>query len=211
MKESIFSYLQRKDSEKGYDSESGTFYIDSSGIVQRFEPAADNPFFDEKTEIKGDYTYVAYKSIRTFIVPKGVKGFARSFLFDTRVLERFELPDGLLSIGNNSFDFKNKCQSIFANCILPSVVIPESVQVIGNYAFGRTRIETLQLPATLHSPYGRQFKDAYIGKLKLPKEWKDCVSLEKYGILHFRGMLYENDNYNYLKGACMRIGALEFY
>lgn len=40
----------------------------------------------------------------------------------------------------------------------PDVIIPRNVQEIGNYAFGNTHVEFLQLPASLHSSYGRQFK-----------------------------------------------------
>lgn len=83
-----------KDYEKVLYSESGTFYIDCQGIVQRFEPAADNPFIEEETEIEDRYTYTTHRSIHTFIVPKGVKGFASGFMRGTRIIDRFELPDG---------------------------------------------------------------------------------------------------------------------
>ena len=180
-------------------SESGTFYIDDHGIVQRFEPATDNPFINEDIEIDSNYTYTTHKSIRTFIVPEGVKGFVGGFMRNTRVLERFDLPNGLLSIGNNSSDYDTECNSIFANCILPLVVIPESVAEMGSFAFGHSHIDSLHLPKSLHSPYGRQFKDSYIGTLKLPKEWKDGVEIsESYG-LRLKGRWFNDDKYGYLR------------
>ena len=75
-------------------SESGTFFIDKDGVVQRFEPAADNPFIEEETEIEVRYKYSTHRSIRTFVVPEGVKGFDRGFMGVIRFIERFELPDG---------------------------------------------------------------------------------------------------------------------
>lgn len=61
--------------------------------MQRFEPAADNPFIEEETEIEVRYKYSTHRSIRTFVVPEGVNGFANGFMRGTRVIERFELPD----------------------------------------------------------------------------------------------------------------------
>jgi len=39
------SMLRSNNSKHILKSESGIFYIDGNGIVQRFEPADDNPFF----------------------------------------------------------------------------------------------------------------------------------------------------------------------
>lgn len=47
----VFLSHSNKDNEKALYSVSGTFFIDCLGIVQRFEPAADNPFIEEETEI----------------------------------------------------------------------------------------------------------------------------------------------------------------
>lgn len=87
-------------------SESGTFYIDENGIAQRFEPSVDNPFIEEETTKEANYMYDTYKSIRSFIVPIGVKGFASDFMRGTRIIERFALPEELISIGYNSFDIE---------------------------------------------------------------------------------------------------------
>mgnify|MGYP007038190253 CR=1 FL=1 len=66
-------------------------------------------------------------------------------------------------------------------------------------------------PATLHSPYGRQFKDSTIGTLRLPKEWKDGVSLDKYGCLHLTGWCFSDEKYGYLRWPSTQVGKLEFY
>ena len=191
-------------------SESGSFYVDKKGVVQRFEPARDNPFIEEETEFNDNYTYTTDVSIRTVIVPDGVKGFVSGFMQDVKVIERFELPEGLECIGNNSFDINIKEHCVFANCILPSVVIPRSVKEIGNFAFGHSHIESLQLPETLQSPYGRQFKDSFIGTLKLSKAWKGIVSLDKRNGLCVTNSL-DTDTFGYLRWPSTYVERLEFY
>lgn len=191
-------------------SESGFFYIDGNGIVQRFEPARDNPFFDEDFEITDNYTYKIQKSIRSMVIPNGVRGFASDFIRGVRVIERFEFPEGLINIGNNSFDAGNAVHCVFADCILPAVIIPESVKEIGIFAFGHTHIESLQLPVDLQSPYGRQFKDSYIGTLRLPHEWKGLVSLGKDNRLYRSGIL-NSDDFGYLEWPSTHVERLVFY
>ena len=204
----LYRLLHQNDGECILKSESGKFYIDKNGIVMRFEPSEDNPFVDDDS----DYTVTkVHKAIRTLIIPKGVKGFVSDFMRGVRVTERFELPEELISIGNNSFDINIEEHCVFADCILPTVVIPESVKVIGNFAFGHTHIDCLQLPESLHSPYGRQFKDSFIGTLRLPKEWKDGVSLDKYGRLHLTGWWFSDDKHGYLRWPSTEVGKLEFY
>ena len=200
--------LHQKNRPYFLESESGVFFLDEHGIVERFEPSIDNPFKNERTE-KGDI--VTQRSIRSLIVPEGVKGFVSEFMRGVRVLERFELPNGLLSIGNNSFSIEDEQQCVFANCILPSVVIPETVQQIGNFAFGGSHIECLQLPATLRSEYGRQFKDGYIGVLKMPVEWKSDVEKDKYGCLRLMGDLRSDRGFGFLKWPSTHVERLEFY
>lgn len=198
---------------KAIGSESGTFYIDESGIALRFKPSKDNPIMEEKVEEPHAYDgFVIKKSIRHLIVPEGVKGFVSDFMRGVRVLERISLPEGLLSIGNNTHEFvTNDAHCVFADCILPTVVIPESVKELGPFAFGGTHIDCLQLPESLHSPYCRQFKDSFIGTLRLPKEWKHGVSLDKYGRLHLTGWWFNDDQYGYLRWSSTHVEKLEFY
>ena len=200
--------LHQKNRPYFLESESGVFFLDEHGIVEHFEPSTDNPFIDERTE-KG--SVVTQKSIRSLIVPEGVKGFVSEFMRGVRVLERFELLNGLLSIGNNSFSIEDEQQCVFANCILPSVVIPETVQEIGNFAFGGSHIECLQLPATLRSEYGRQFKDGYIGVLKMPVEWKSDVEKDKYGCLRLVGDLRSDRSFGFLRWPSTHVERLVFY
>ena len=191
-------------------SESGSFYVDKKGVAQHFEPARDNPFIEEETKFNDNYTYTTHKSIRTVTIPDGVKGFVSGFMLGVKIKERLELPEGLECIGNNSFDINIEEHCVFANCILPSVVIPRSVKEIGNFAFGHSHIESLQLPETLQSPYGRQFKDSFIGTLKLSKEWKEIVSLDKRNGLCVTNSL-DTDTFGYLRWPSTYVERLEFY
>ena len=201
-----FSYF--KFVKKYLESPSGKFFIDENGIALSFEPSKDNELIVEDTELHENYNYYTNKSIRTFIVPKGVKGFVSEFMRGVRVYEKFELPDGLSSIGDVSLDFEHSQHCVFADCILPSVAIPGSVKEIGAFAFGHSRIETLQLPSTLHSPYGRQFKDSYIETLFLPKEWENIAYLDEDNRLVIE---LDSVNYGYLRWPSTTVGKLTFY
>lgn len=171
-------------------SESGTFFIDDKGIVRNFEPSRSNPIYEEETLVEHNYIFNTKKSIRTLVVPEGVKGFASDFMRGTRIVERLEFPEGLISIGSFSYNAEDEGRCVFADCILPEVIIPHTVQEIGLYAFGHTQIGMLQLPSSIHDQYGRQFKDSHIGTMRLPKEWK-----EKYG--DFSWCSTQTDNLEY--------------
>lgn len=193
---------------KYIESSSGRFLVDNNGIALSFEPSEDNEYIIEETELNTYNQHHPNKSIKTLIVPKGVKGFASEFMRGVRVIEKLEFPDGLLSIGNNSFDFEHSQHCVFANCILPSVSIPESVKEIGNFAFGHSLIDTLQFPPSLRSPYGRQFKDSHIGTLILPKEWENTVSLNEDCSLN---VALNHENFGYLWWPSTRVEKLIFY
>lgn len=192
---------------KYIESSSGRFLVDDNGIALSFEPSEDNEYVVEETELNAYNQHHPNKSIRTLIVPKGVKGFASDFMSGVRVIEKFELPDGLLSIGNNSFDFEHSQHCVFANCILPSVNIPKSVKEIGVLAFAYTNFETLQIPSTtIYSTIGRQFLNSNIGTLMLPKEWENIAYLDEHNRLVIE---LDSINYDYLR--CTTVGKLLFY
>ena len=189
-------------------SESGRFYLDNSGIVQRFEPA-DGNMFDEF------YDGLCTRHIDTLIVPCGAKGFCDQFMRSVRVRVKLELPQGLVEVGNDEeFLSGNDVGCVFADCTLPSVSIPESVQKIGRFAFGNSRIGILQLPLIRHCPYARQFKGSRISVLRLPSVLRDFVhqesdNLRSHGILpgavsHYDGLLHS-------LAANAYIDQLEFY
>ena len=193
---------------KYIESSSGRFLVDNNGIALSFEPSEDNEYIIEETELNAYNQHHPNKSIKTLIVPKGVKGFASEFMRGVRVIEKLEFPDGLLSIGNNSFDFEHSQHCVFANCILPSVSIPNSVKEIGVLAFAYTNFETLQIPSTIYSTIGRQFLNSNIGTLMLPKEWENTAYLDEHNRLVIE---LDSVNYGYLHWPSTAVDKLMFY
>ena len=193
---------------KHIESSSGRFLVDNNGIALSFEPSEDNEYIIEETELNTYNQHHPNKSIKTLIVPKGVKGFASEFMRGVRVIEKLEFPDGLLSIGNNSFDFEHSQHCVFADCILPSVSIPDSVKEIGVLAFAYTNFETLQFPSAIHSTYGRQFLNSNIGTLMLPKEWENTAYLDEHNRLVIE---LDSVNYGYLHWPSTAVDKLMFY
>ena len=184
-------------------SESGRFILDEAGIVQRFEPSEDNPL----TEV---YEGATHHAIDTLVVPRGVRGFCDGFMRDVQVKSRFDLPDGLVSIGGT----RAFPGCVFADCELPLVIIPESVREIGTFAFGHARIDTLQMPM-VRCEYARQFKEARIGTLRLPGILRNAVAL-RGSDLQLDGELPDDDDseLGWLRSLCCndtQIGKLEFY
>ena len=75
------------------------------------------------------------------------------------------LPSTLTSIGSHH----ERC--VLANTHLSKVVLPDSLEMIGVFAFGNSIIEELVYPQKmLDYPYLRQFKGSRIKHLFLPKE-----------------------------------------
>ena len=184
-------------------SESGRFHLDGAGVVQRFEPSEDNPLTDV-------HEGAPHHAIDTLVVPGGVRGFCDEFMRGVQVKSRFDLPDGLVSIGGTTA-FPG---CVFADCDLPLVVIPEGVREIGTFAFGNARIDTLQMPL-VRCEYARQFKEARIGTLRLPGILRNAVALCG-SCLRTDGELPDDDRreLGWLDSMCCndtQIGRLEFY
>ena len=192
------------------ESVSGKFYVDERGMLHHFEPSIDNDYVIEETECEYNYIFHTQKSIRTFIVPEGVIGFASEVLRYTRVVEKFELPDGLLFIGNTSNqEYDSIC--VFANCILPSVTVPENVKELGLYAFGHSHIDTLKLPNSIRSPYLRQFKDSHIETLMIPSEWKNFLDISKHNGFNHLMSVSNDESCGFLRWHSTAIDKLIFY
>lgn len=68
--------------------------------------------------------------LKSIVVPRGITKIESETFRNCAYLASASLPDGLLSIGNNAFR-----QDIYYSYSLKEIVIPDSVQTIGNYAF----------------------------------------------------------------------------
>ena len=107
------------------------------------------------------------------------------------VQERLTFPKSLRVIGAG-----HGCA--FANSRLPHVELPDTLEVLGNFVFGASTMDSLRIPKGLRSEYARQFKESRIGILYLPEEFRSnnpCICFcvkheEQYG--YIRSMLVNN-------------------
>lgn len=162
-------------------SESGLFECDPEGKLIRFYPDPKN-LLDEVV-LKEEYTYGKsyYRPcVHTLIIPEGVTAFTREFFRYGYVENEISFPDTLVSLGSEFDD------CVFADTCLPIVAIPESVEMIGTFAFGHSIIESLSFKRLVKSIYLRQFKEACIGTVYLPREFRqqwEQKTLQEYPYL----------------------------
>ena len=149
-------------------SESGLFECDPEGKLIRFFPDPRN-LLDEVV-LRGEYAYgtKAYyrPCVHTLFIPDGVTAFTREFFRYGYVENEISFPDSLVSLGSESDD------CVFANTRLPKVTIPESVETIGTFAFGGSTIDSVRFMRLFKSIFLRQFKEAGIGTVYLPEEFR---------------------------------------
>ncbi len=133
-------------------SESGRFFCDENYFAYKFEPAENN--------IISDNTF------KHFTVPEGVAGFCTGFGYEITVKEFFALPKSLKEIGDRGY----VRAGVFSFSKLPTVIIPDSVEIIGHYAFSGSKIDALCFPRRYFARetiYMRQFKGSRVHKLYL--------------------------------------------
>ena len=165
-------------------SESGLFECDPEGKLIRFFPdprnLLDEVFILEKYVYGKTYKTYYRPSVHTLIIPEGVTAFTREFFRYGYVENEISFPKTLVSLGSES----DGC--VFANTCLPIVAIPESVEMIGTFAFGHSIIESLSFKRLVKSIYLRQFKEACIGTVYLPREFRqqwEQKTLQEYPYL----------------------------
>lgn len=147
-------------------SESGTFICNSNILgtdvtLTEFIPNSENIVEKQSNVLK----------VKSLIIPNGVNHFCDECLRYISVIDTFELPETIKSIGKIEWNHPIGC--VFANSELPEVVIPQSVETIGIFAFGNSRIKKLKFPRGIKSEYARQFKGAYIETLCVAhEEWE---------------------------------------
>lgn len=171
------------------ETESGSFTHVFGNLID-FIPSPDNVIpggIDARDAWSWSEKTIHYsKAIRTFIVPHGIKRIPDGFMNRYAVTESVVFPDSLQSIGTEDGSI-GSCGS-FAGCSLPEIVLPESLKVLGNYAFGHCHIEKLVVNPANKSKYNRQFKDSTIKELYLPKSILETrqisIGSTDYGFYH---------------------------
>ena len=136
---------------------SGSFCVDKQGVLQNFCCSLEN---NADTCSEHDT-----KKLYTLHIPEGVTVLKEDAFRDYTILHKMTLPDSLRLIGTGY-------GGVLADCSLPDVVIPETVQILGDYAFAHSSFRSLRLPENAAWKYARQFKQSTIGTLYLSKKYR---------------------------------------
>lgn len=156
-------------------SESGTFYVDKLGVLQNFccspENNADNCSPQDTTKLY------------TLHIPEGVTVLKEEAFRYYTVLYKMTLPDSLRLMGTG-----HGC--VLADCKLPNVVIPKTLRILGDFAFGHSSLRSLRLPENAAWEYARQFKEGEIGTLYLSQKYRNASSPSKLSYDNSTGHLH---------------------
>lgn len=163
--------LERKELE----NDSGTFVCNRNRINGELTLLE---FIPNKTNLveNQDSKFV----VRNLIIPYGIHHFCDDCLRGICVTDEFKMPDTIISIGSMDGGASHGC--VFADSDLPEVVIPQTIETIGIFAFGNSKIKKLVLPPGNASLYARQFKDAHIATL--------CVSRDEWEHSGYNSYIY---------------------
>ena len=122
--------------------------------------------------------------VKRMVIPERVKSLRAGFFRGGLVENELIFPATLTSIGSQHED------CVLANTRLSKVVLPNSLEMIGCFAFGNSIIEELVYSQKMFDyPYLQQFKGSKIKHLFIPKELfysvfeqkeKAIVSLQAY-------------------------------
>ena len=153
---------------KELKNECGRFWVDRTGVLQRFDCAYDN---EAGTAAPGS----PIRSVYALHIPEGVTVLQEDAFRDYDVLWELTLPDSLEVLGTG-----HGCA--FSGSRLPAVHIPETLKVLGTYAFGASCIHDLYLPEKMPWPYARHFKSACIGALHISRRYQDDKVARELGL-----------------------------
>lgn len=155
-------FFNQKNNSVVYRNETGLYECNEHGMLMKYYPSVDNLLSEHI--VRECYTFRdSYYSpcVKRMIIPEGVKSLRDEFFRGGLVENELILPSTLTSI--------EYC--VLANTHLSKVVLPDSLEMIGGFAFGNSIIEELVYPRKIFDyPYMRQFKGSRIKHLFLPKE-----------------------------------------
>lgn len=149
-----------------YRNETGLYECDEQGMLMKYYPSIDNLLGE--SVVREHYTFgdeYYNPCVKRMVIPEGVKSLRDEFFRGGLVENELILPSTLTSIGSHH----ERC--VLANTHLSKVVLPDSLEMIGVFAFDNSIIEELVYPQKLLDyPYLRQFNGSRIKHLFLPKE-----------------------------------------
>ncbi len=145
------------------DPENQYFSSDESGVL----------FNKDKTEL---IRYPKDSSVKSYVIPDGVKVIADNAFSEVRWLRAVTLPESVTTIGDAAFN----------ELPISSIVIPEGVTTIGENAFYRcTSLASVSLPDSVTSIGNSAFYDTAV--------YKDTTNWED-GVLYIGNHLIDSDN-----------------
>ena len=144
-------------------NKTGTFTIDDNGVLKEYQ----------STEVN----QVEENVWRCLDIPEGVRVIPEWAFRDCEILDRLTFPKSLRIISTGG-------AGAFSWSKLPHVELPETLEELGDFAFGHSSMRSVRIPKGLRSIYNRQFKESAIGTLYLPEEFRaddtPCGFSEKY-------------------------------
>lgn len=160
----IYLYKNIYTHKKILKNETGLFECDDNGKLLEYYPSPS--VLIDKATIRERYTYgdSYYKPcVHELIVPEGVVSFKDGFFRGGLIEGTLSFPSTVQTIGTD-FD----C-CVFANTKIGKVILPDSMESFGDFAFGNAQIDELVYPNKLiDTTYRRQFKEATINTMLLP-------------------------------------------
>ena len=142
-------------------NDSGCFWIDSDGVLMDFSP---NNWFKPRND-----KWVLYE----LDIPEGVTAIPSQMFQEYIIFNKITFPKSLRCIGVGYGG-----GSAFRYSWLPDLVLPENLEVLGDYALGSTVIRSVTIP---HDPekilpmQARQFIGADIGEFRVPVKYRDAL------------------------------------
>ena len=145
-------------------NETGLFECDEDGKLLSYYPSIE--VLMEKNEVRERYTnwICSYyrPCIHSMIVPEGVTSFCKDFFRGGMIGGDLVLPKTLKMIGTDTED------CVFAETNIGRIILPDSIESIGIFAFGNSEIKEFVYPnKIIELQYLRQFKGTKINRLLL--------------------------------------------
>lgn len=108
-------------------------------------------------------------SEETVIVPKGVRAIGKRAFYENKTVRRVVLPEGVTEIQGRSI-FDKEPGGAFRKSALAEIVLPQSLQKIGDCAFADTELQSIELPAELRQIGDFAFTAAKLESITLPPQ-----------------------------------------
>ena len=137
---------------KKITNESGIFLINRDGVLTDFQCANNNE--------------IGKRVWKHLDIPEEVRVIPGEIFRNCEIRERLRFPQSLRKIGTDNDG------GPFSWSRLPEVNLPETLEELGDFAFGHSQLRSLRIPKGLKSKYNRQFKGSSIGTLYLPEEFR---------------------------------------